>query len=295
MPSSADFSSEEILDEIISLSLQFEDQYKQAFYRSIEESIADPALLELLQDISDGTVIDMTPQVEDVLRNLNVPVDELIDVLRDAMMRVGQVTADTIGLEIAFDMTNPRAAQYAATLGARSINASEAVRQSIREIVKQVVEGEMSIQNAKRLIKERAGLLPQHSQAVARYYDNLVASGSTARRARELANQYANRLLNYRADMIARTEIGAAQSYGQWELWQQARDANLVPLDAMRIWMTAKDERVCDVCGPMNGQVASIDGVWFTPNGPVHYPTEIHPNCRCASGLIFSRDGHGSS
>jgi len=289
VPSSADFSSEEILDEIISLTVQFEDQYKQAFYRSIEESIADPALLELLQDISDGTVIDMTPQVEDVLRNLNVPVDELIDVLRDAMMRVGQVTADTIGLEIAFDMTNPRAAQYAATLGARSINASEAVRQSIREIVKQVVEGEMSIQNAKRLIKERAGLLPQHSQAVARYYDNLVASGSTARRARELANQYANRLLNYRADMIARTEIGAAQSYGQWELWQQARDANLVPLDAMRIWMTAKDERVCDVCGPMNGQVASIDGVWFTPNGPVHYPTEIHPNCRCASGLIFSR------
>lgn len=289
MPSSADFSSEEILDEIISLTVQFEDQYKQAFYRSIEESIADPALLELLQDISDGTIIDMTPQVEDVLRNLNVPVDELIDVLRDAMMRVGQVTADTIGLEIAFDMTNPRAAQYAATLGARSINASEAVRQSIREIVKQVVEGEMSIQNAKRLIKERAGLLPQHSQAVARYYDNLVASGSTARRARELANQYANRLLNYRADMIARTEIGAAQSYGQWELWQQARDANLIPLDAMRIWMTAKDERVCDVCGPMNGQVASIDGVWFTPNGPVHYPTEIHPNCRCASGLIFSR------
>jgi hypothetical protein len=289
VPSSADFSSDDILDEIISLTVELEEQYRQAFFRSIEEAVADPALIDLIQDISDGTVIGLTPQVEDVLQNLNVPVSDLIDALRETMARVGQVTADTVGLEISFDMTNPRAVQYAETLGARTITASAAVKESIREIIKEVVEGELSIQNAQRLIKERAGLLPKHAQAVARYYDNLVASGSTARRARELANQYANRLLNYRVDMIARTEIGAAQSYGQLELWQQARDRGLIPLDAMRVWMTAKDELVCDVCGPMNGEVAPIDGVWFTPNGPVHYPTEIHPNCRCASGLVFSR------
>jgi len=36
-------------------------------------------------------------------------------------------------------------------------------------------------------------------------------------------------------------------------------------------WITAEDERVCDECGPMHGNIYSADNV----------PDIVHPNCRC--------------
>ena len=55
----------------------------------------------------------------------------------------------------------------------------------------------------------------------------------------------------------------------------------------MRVWITALDERTCPICAPMNGQEATINGVWFTGSGEVSYPSAVHPQCRCTSGLVF--------
>lgn len=44
------------------------------------------------------------------------------------------------------------------------------------------------------------------------------------------------------------------------------------------VWRTAADERVCPVCGPLDG------GEWPADAGP---QPPAHPNCRCAR--VFSR------
>src|SRR6478609_1524405 len=57
----------------------------------------------------------------------------------------------------------------------------------------------------------------------------------------------------------------------------------IVPRNAKRTWVTAKDERVCPSCGPLHRQSAPIgekfkEGVWTPP---------LHVNCRCDVILDF--------
>lgn len=47
---------------------------------------------------------------------------------------------------------------------------------------------------------------------------------------------------------------------------------------AWTVWRTAADERVCPVCGPLDGQE------WPSDAGPM---PPAHPNCRCER--VFSR------
>lgn len=44
---------------------------------------------------------------------------------------------------------------------------------------------------------------------------------------------------------------------------------------AIAVWQTAEDEKVCPVCGPLNGKPQSVFASQF-PTGP-----PAHPNCRC--------------
>ncbi|QTD49648.1 phage head morphogenesis protein [Sulfidibacter corallicola] len=69
----------------------------------------------------------------------------------------------------------------------------------------------------------------------------------------------------YRLELIARTETLRAHNQGRVTFYQQ------VGVEKVE-WLTLDDERVCPVCGPLNGQVFPIDQ-------PLDQPR--HPNCRC--------------
>ncbi len=70
-----------------------------------------------------------------------------------------------------------------------------------------------------------------------------------------------------RAKRIARTEIlqasneGNRQGFKEFGIEQEE-------------WLTSRDERVCDICDPMDGEVFPIDD-FPTP------PASTHPSCRC--------------
>lgn len=70
-----------------------------------------------------------------------------------------------------------------------------------------------------------------------------------------------------RARVIARTETIRAFSQGaQWQYRQNG-------ITRVR-WMTGRDERVCEWCGPLDNLVFALDDLPF--GGP-----PIHPQCRC--------------
>jgi SPP1 gp7 family putative phage head morphogenesis protein len=70
-----------------------------------------------------------------------------------------------------------------------------------------------------------------------------------------------------RAEVIARTEIIRASNQGALAVYRQ--------YDVKRVrWLTALDERVCRICGPLHGKVFPIDNIPF--GGP-----PAHPRCRC--------------
>ena len=70
-----------------------------------------------------------------------------------------------------------------------------------------------------------------------------------------------------RAEVVARTEILRASNQGALYVYRQYQVKRA-------IWLTAADERVCGVCGPLHRRIFPIDQVPF--GGP-----PAHPRCRC--------------
>jgi SPP1 gp7 family putative phage head morphogenesis protein len=71
----------------------------------------------------------------------------------------------------------------------------------------------------------------------------------------------------YRMETIARTETLRAHNQGQRKFYR------LVGVESLE-WLTAEDERVCPVCGPLDGKVFP----------EAKFPAQpSHPNCRCGS------------
>jgi len=75
----------------------------------------------------------------------------------------------------------------------------------------------------------------------------------------------------YRMEVIARTEVLRAHNQGRIKFHRQVGVQKLE-------WMTMEDERVCPICGPLDGKV--FDTGRF-PQQPAH------PNCRCTSVVAW--------
>ena len=73
-----------------------------------------------------------------------------------------------------------------------------------------------------------------------------------------------------RAETIARTEIIRAHAEGQLDAMERL---GVDEVGVMAEWSTAGDDRVCDLCWPLEGKVLPI--------GEAHSLIPLHPNCRC--------------
>ena len=79
----------------------------------------------------------------------------------------------------------------------------------------------------------------------------------------------------WRADLIASTEITNA--------YHAANEQIAINSDVIKglVWLTARDERVCPICGPLHGARKNKGGVY--PGG-LSGPA-AHPRCRCGEGF----------
>jgi SPP1 gp7 family putative phage head morphogenesis protein len=94
-----------------------------------------------------------------------------------------------------------------------------------------------------------------------------------------VAGLLANTFGRSRAETIAVTEVTRAAAEGGRLYQQQLQQAGFT-FD--RIWRTSNDERVCPVCGPLDGKP---EAEWGGLDSP-----PAHPNCRCSVTLRRRRD-----
>lgn len=80
-----------------------------------------------------------------------------------------------------------------------------------------------------------------------------------------------------RAQMIAATETTRAFYEGGKEAAEELRRLGFDPVG---VWETARDERVCPICAPLDGLRENPSGGW----GPNSERPPAHPNCRCGIG-----------
>ena len=72
-----------------------------------------------------------------------------------------------------------------------------------------------------------------------------------------------------RAELIASTEVTRSFSEANKIAYQQSGVVK------QEVWRTAADERVCPICGPLNGKRVPVGESWDGLRPPAH------PNCRC--------------
>lgn len=279
-----------LADELLAAYDALEEMFRDAFLQQIATLSRSRALKDLLDEIDAGDLSFGDP-IDSRLESLVISQKRLDDIVEAAMETGARVTQKVVDVGGEFNVLNPAVRNTANNLSVQlSTTLNSVTRQTISDILRDAIEGNITTLQAARKIRSHIGLLPQHSKAVDKYLNKMLADGVAKRLANKRADEYAERLLKYRSETIARTEIARAMGEGQTEYWKQMASEGYLPPNAKRIWMTSRDELVCPICGPMDGVEADIDGYWTTINGEAFaYPQASHPNCRCSSGIVFPK------
>ena len=158
--------------------------------------------------------------------------------------------------------------------------------QGLRAVVQRAASLDMNVDELSRAIRPMVGLTKDQAAANMRYYLNLIDNGTPQKRAADLSIRYAARQHRYRGYNIARTELAFAYEHGSYEGTKQAQAAGYLG-KVEKVWCTADDERVCPICGALEGmRIAMDDDFDFKAkrkgrNAANRKTPPAHPGCRC--------------
>jgi HK97 family phage portal protein len=99
-----------------------------------------------------------------------------------------------------------------------------------------------------------------------------IGNGEGMPQLKQRVSQVFTEAKGYRAQMIARTETAQAYSYAN----EQALEATGVVSEYQ--WLTAQDERVCPICGPLHGERRKTGQQYSSGLKPAF----AHIQCRCS-------------
>lgn len=188
-----------------------------------------------------------------------------------------------------FDPMGDGVKSWAESRGADFVtNVTKTQIQGLRAVVhRAAVLEDITVDILARAIRPMVGLTWQQSIANMNYFESLIKNGIKEKKALDLATRYAARQHRYRGYNIARTELAFAYNQGGYQGIKQAQQAGYMG-KVVKIWCTADDERVCPVCGGLDGKTIAIDDdfdFWTklaTPqNVTIRRVPPAHPSCRC--------------
>ena len=163
--------------------------------------------------------------------------------------------------------------------------------EGIRAVVRRAaVLEDMSVDQLARAIRPMVGLTQQQSIANLKYYETLINNGMSAQKALDKSIRYAARQHRYRGYNIARTELAFAYNQGSYEGTKQAQAAGYIG-EVVKVWCTADDERVCKICGGLEGKTIAMDDDFdfktklVGRNATIRRVPPAHPSCRC--GVLY--------
>lgn len=149
---------------------------------------------------------------------------------------------------------------YAMNRGAQRVTSvSLDTVKSMRITMEDALKRGVGAEQLGRELRLSIGLLPSHETALLRYGGLLRERNVSEAAQTRLTRQYRNRLLAWRAEMIARTETMFAVHAGMMAGWvAQVRAGLLIPARTRIEWVVTEDDRLCDRCAPMHGKRVSF-------------------------------------
>lgn len=119
-----------------------------------------------------------------------------------------------------------------------------------------------------------SGITRTSQRAIQRAISRYFAQGQTIG---ELYDSLSRIFGPVRAEMIAVTEITRAAARGEVLIADDIARQGVV---MVRVWQTNRDELVCPICGPLQGQQAE-NGIFTHPDGSTYTEPPAHVRCRC--------------
>lgn len=244
-------------------------------YKEIREAILSG---ELQGDMLLQWQEDYTQFVVDYLQPLWMEAMEKANEEKRARFPEWEFDPHTRGV---LDWTKENAARFVTNSSQTQLDGLQAV------IQRAALLEDMNVDQLARAIRPMVGLTKPQTVANINYYQNLLASGTSKKRALELSVRYSARQHRYRAYNIARTELAFAYNQGSYEGTKQAQEAGYMG-DTVKRWLTADDERVCPICGALEGKVVAMEEEFLFPTKlegrlqTIRRVPPAHPSCRCA-------------
>lgn len=186
-----------------------------------------------------------------------------------------------------FQQVNPWAVEWAkqksATLVAGIVSVTrEALRQKIARGFTAGIPPRILAKELKQLV----GLAPQQVDTLDTLRGRLTESGLSTAVVDKRVEFAAAKALRARVESIARTETMAAANGGQVVAWQISRSHGLLSSNLVKEWIVTPDDRLCPTCEPLGGEQVALDQQFSA--GVMNPP--LHPQCRCAVGLVDPRE-----
>lgn len=180
------------------------------------------------------------------------------------------------------EWVNDRAAAFVTEVSATQI-------EGLRTVIQRAAILEtLTVDELARAIRPMVGLNRPQAVANMNYFEKLIEGGTSESRAKDLAARYAARQHRYRGYLIARTELAFSYNQGSYLGTKQAQEKGYMG-DCVKVWSTADDERVCPICGALDGKRVGMDEPFSfstrlatADNPTIKMVPPAHPNCRCA-------------
>lgn len=187
-----------------------------------------------------------------------------------------------------FDYSNPRIERLWRDRAANNIVEPilQGTRDSIQDVIHRQFTNALTPRTMAGEIKNYIGLYPRLAQAHTNYMFGLLAQGVKPDRAEALGEKYYNKLLEYRAMSIARTETNFMINHGQLQVWKQGQENGIIPRQAKKVWVNDGDP--CPDCADMDGEEVGLNEVWIMADGTsCDVPTDSHPQCNCVMTIEY--------
>ena len=231
-----------------------EPELRRRVLRAFETLRASVPVNEITDALEGG-------RISDVLRAVDSTLPEgLGNQLSSAFADIARQTARIQAAEfsLAFDIVDERAVAWAAEhAGQLIVEVNNETRLAVGDIVSTGLREGIAPRVQARQIKRIVGLTQRDAGAVARFHQGALDNVSLAQ-ADKMADRYRNRLLNRRAENIARTESLRAGNQGQLLAWDAAADQGLISRQSRKVLVVTPDSRLCPICAPLDGKTVAL-------------------------------------
>jgi len=208
----------------------------------------------------------------------------LAQVFKEAAKVAGKTFLPDIGITQSLTLSNIEAEKWIAQNAAQLItNVGEETKKAIKEIILRGQKDGIAPKKTAKEIRNLIGLTDRDARAVQNFKARLeIGNKFTPEQVDKQVAKYYQKKLKERAETIAINETQIAAKEGNRAILDQALKENYInTAEWERRWLTTPDDRRCDRCLAMHGQITELDKPYSSGDMTPH----LHIKCRCSESI----------